>query len=174
MATRTILVRGDVMLEKKCRPVTEFNERLHTLLDDMHETLMQADGVGLSAPQVGILRRAVLVINDEDECLELINPEIISEEGEQTGLEGCLSVPGYYGEVTRPMKVKVRAQDRNGNFFEVEDEGLTARCFCHEIEHLDGHLFVEHTDRLYSLEELEKMQEEAEAAAEAENGGDDQ
>ncbi len=174
MATRTILVRGDEMLEKKCRPVTEFNERLHTLLDDMHETLMQADGVGLAAPQVGILRRAVLVINDEDECLELINPEIISEEGEQTGLEGCLSVPGYYGEVTRPMKVKVRAQDRNGNFFEVEDEGLTARCFCHEIEHLDGHLFVEHTDRLYSLEELEKMQEEAEAAAEAENGGDDQ
>ena len=170
MATRTILVRGDEMLEKKCRPVTEFNERLHTLLDDMHETLMQADGVGLAAPQVGILRRAVLVINDEDECLELINPEIISEEGEQTGLEGCLSVPGYYGEVTRPMKVKVRAQDRNGNFFEVEDEGLTARCFCHEIEHLDGHLFVEHTDRLYSLEELEKMQEEAEA----ENGGDDQ
>ena len=174
MATRTILVRGDEMLEKKCRPVTEFNERLHTLLDDMHETLMQADGVGLAAPQVGILRRAVLVINDEDECLELINPEIISEEGEQTGLEGCLSVPGYYGEVTRPMKVKVRAQDRNGNFFEVEDEGLTARCFCHEIEHLDGHLFVEHTDRLYSLEELEKMQEEADAAAEAENGGDDQ
>ena len=174
MATRTILVRGDEMLEKKCRPVTEFNERLHTLLDDMRETLMQADGVGLAAPQVGILRRAVLVINDEDECLELINPEIISEEGEQTGLEGCLSVPGYYGEVTRPMKVKVRAQDRNGNFFELEDEGLTARCFCHEIEHLDGHLFVEHTDRLYSLEELEKMQEEAEVAAEAENGGDGQ
>ena len=174
MATRTILVRGDEMLEKKCRPVTEFNERLHTLLDDMRETLMQADGVGLAAPQVGILRRAVLVINDEDECLELINPEIISEEGEQTGLEGCLSVPGYYGEVTRPMKVKVRAQDRNGSFFELEDEGLTARCFCHEIEHLDGHLFVEHTDRLYSLEELEKMQEEAEVAAEAENGGDGQ
>ncbi len=174
MATRTILVRGDEMLEKKCRPVTEFNERLHTLLDDMRETLMQADGVGLAAPQVGILRRAVLVINDEDECLELINPEIISEEGEQTGLEGCLSVPGYYGEVTRPMKVKVRAQDRNGNFFELEDEGLTARCFCHEIEHLDGHLFVEHTDRLYSLEELEKMQEEAKVAAEAENGGDGQ
>ena len=174
MATRTILVRGDEMLEKKCRPVTEFNERLHTLLDDMRETLMQADGVGLAAPQVGILRRAVLVINDEDECLELINPEIISEEGEQTGLEGCLSVPGYYGEVTRPMKVKVRAQDRNGSFFELEDEGLTARCFCHEIEHLDGHLFVEHTDRLYSLEEREKMQEEAEVAAEAENGGDGQ
>ena len=170
MATRTILVRGDEMMEKKCRPVTEFNERLHTLLDDMRETLMQADGVGLAAPQVGILRRAVLVINDEDECLELINPEIISEEGEQTGLEGCLSVPGYYGEVTRPMKVKVRAQDRNGNFFELEDEGLTARCFCHEIEHLDGHLFVEHTDHLLTEEELEEYIRQAEA----ENGDENE
>ncbi len=165
MALRKIVVQGDECLQKVCRPVTEFNARLHTLLDDMKETLIDSDGVGLAAPQVGILRRVCVVMNADDEIIELINPEIVSAEGEQTGLEGCLSVPGKFGIVTRPNVVRVRAQDRNGDFFEVEDEGLTARCFCHELEHLDGHLFVEHVDRLLTEEELEayiQQQEEME------------
>ena len=148
MALRKIVLQGDESLTKVCRPVTDFNSRLHTLLDDMKETLLDSGGVGLAAPQVGILRRVCVVQNEDDEVIELINPEIIYTEGEQTGLEGCLSVPGKYGIVTRPEVVRVRAQDRNGDFFEVEDSDLTARCFCHEIEHLDGHLFVEHTDHL--------------------------
>ena len=122
--------------------------------------LRDADGVGLAAPQVGILRQVVLVINEDDEIIELINPEIIRTSGEQFGLEGCLSVPGRYGFVKRPMVVRVRAQDRNGNTFEVEDEGLTARCFCHEIDHLSGHLFDELVDRTYTVEEIEQMEEE--------------
>ena len=157
MALRKIVLQGDECLNKVCRPVTEFNSRLHTLLDDMTETLLDSGGVGLAAPQVGILRRVCVVQNEDDEVIELINPEIIYTEGEQTGLEGCLSVPGKYGVVTRPEIVRVRAQDRDGDFFEVEDEELTARCFCHEIEHLDGHLFVEHTDHLMSGEELEEF-----------------
>ena len=158
MALRKIVLQGDESLTKVCRPVTDFNSRLHTLLD--------SGGVGLAAPQVGILRRVCVVQNEDDEVIELINPEIIYTEGEQTGLEGCLSVPGKYGIVTRPEVVRVRAQDRNGDFFEVEDSDLTARCFCHEIEHLDGHLFVEHTDHLMTEEELEEFirrQEEDEA-----------
>lgn len=114
---------------------------------------------GSAAPQVGVLRRVCVVLDEEDQLIELVNPEIIYTEGEQTGLEGCLSVPGKYGVVTRPEVVRVRAQDRDGQWFEVEDEGLTARCFCHEIEHLDGHLFVEHTDRLMEGEELQKWLE---------------
>ena len=156
MAIRKIVERGDPLLEKVCRPVTEFNARLHTLLDDMAETLDEAGGVGLAAPQVGILRRVCIVRDSEDELIELINPEIVSSEGEQTGLEGCLSIPGRYGVVTRPYKVRVRAQDRDGTFFEVEDEDITARCFCHEIEHLDGHLYTERCDHLLSEEELEQ------------------
>lgn len=166
MALRKIVLQGDESLTKVCRPVTDFNSRLHTLLDDMTETLLDSGGVGLAAPQVGILRRVCVVQNEDDEVIELINPEIIYTEGEQTGLEGCLSVPGKYGIVTRPEVVRVRAQDRNGDFFEVEDSDLTARCFCHEIEHLDGHLFVEHTDHLMTEEELEefiRQQEEDEA-----------
>lgn len=165
MALRKIVLQGEEILKKKCRPVTEFNDRLHTLLDDMTDTLIDSGGVGLAAPQVGVLRRVCVVMNEDEEILELVNPEIIYTEGEQTGLEGCLSVPGKYGEVTRPNFVRVRAQDRDGNWFEAEDEGLTARCFCHEIEHLDGHLFVEHTDHLLSDEELEeyiRRQEEEE------------
>ena len=162
MATRIILTQGDEMLTKKARPVTEFNAHLHTLLDDMTETLREANGLGLAAPQVGILRRAVLVINEQDEVIELINPVIVSSEGSQDGLEGCLSVPGYYGEVERPMKVRIRAQDRYGKEFEVEDEGITARCFCHELDHLEGHLFTELTEKLYSVEELEQMAAETE------------
>lgn len=156
MAIRKIVERGDPVLEKVCRPVTEFNARLHILLDDMAETLEQAGGVGLAAPQVGILRRVCIVEDSEGEIIELINPEIIGEEGEQTGLEGCLSIPGRYGIVTRPYKVRVRAQDRDGVFFEIEDEGLTARCFCHEISHLDGHLYTDFCDHLLTDEEVDQ------------------
>lgn len=165
MALRKIVLQGDECLTKVCRPVTDFNSRLHTLLDDMTDTLLDSGGVGLAAPQVGILRRVCVVLNEDDEVIELVNPEIIFTDGEQTGLEGCLSVPGKYGVVTRPEVVRVRAQDRNGKFFEVEDSDLTARCFCHEIEHLDGHLFIEHTDRLMTEEELQefiRQQEESE------------
>lgn len=165
MALRKIVEQGDDCLTKVCRPVTEFNRRLHVLLDDMAETLREANGAGLAAPQVGVLRRVCIVMDDDGEVIELINPIIVSEEGEQTGLEGCLSVPGKWGVVTRPNAVKVQAQDRNGVLFVREGEGLTARAFCHEIEHLDGHLFVEHVDRFLTEEELqayvEKEEEEA-------------
>ena len=125
----------------------------------MRQTLVQANGAGLAAPQVGVLRRAVLVDNGE-QILELINPEILEQSGEQYGLEGCLSVPGKYGYVRRPNFVKVRAQDRFGNWFEVEGEELTARAFCHEIEHLDGHLYTEKVDHFLTDEELEELAEE--------------
>ena len=160
MALRTILTEDYPELHKKCRPVDNFAARTHQLLDDMAETLKDAGGVGLAAPQVGILRRAAIVLETnvpegEDEyIIELINPEIISIEGEQTGPEGCLSVPGIFGLVTRPARVRVRAQDRNGEWFEVEGEELTARAFCHEIEHLDGHVFREKVIRYLSEEEL--------------------
>ena len=160
MALRNILTKEQPTLYKKCRPVTEFNPRLHQLLDDMRETLMNANGVGLAAPQVGVLRRAVLVIEtnvaegENEYVIELINPEILETSGEQDGAEGCLSVPGEYGLVKRPMNVKVRAQDRNGNWFEVEGTGLTARCFCHEIDHLDGIVFTSKAERMLTEEEL--------------------
>jgi peptide deformylase len=162
MALRKILIQGDPALNKVCHPVEKFDEKLHYLLDDMKETLLDANGVGLAAPQIGILRRVVVVVDADEQVLELVNPVIIHTEGEQTGLEGCLSVPGKYGVVTRPYKATVRAQDRNGNTFEVEGEEIVARCFCHELEHLDGHLYVEHTDRLYTPEELEAMEAEDE------------
>ena len=161
MAIRKIVTKEQPGLYKKCRPVTDFNERLHQLLDDMADTLEQANGVGLAAPQVGVLRRAVLVIEtnvneDEDEyIIELINPELIETSGEQTGAEGCLSVPGEYGIVTRPMYAKVRAQDRYG-------EGLTARCFCHEIDHLDGVVFTSKCERMLSEDEIRASESEEE------------
>ena len=161
MALRNILKEGDEALTKHCRPVTDFNERLHVLLDDMKETMSDADGVGLAAPQVGILRCAVIVLETnvgEDETpyvIELINPELIESDGEQEGPEGCLSVPGVYGWVRRPEHVRVRAQDRCGEYFEVEGYGLTARAFCHEIEHLEGHLFLERSEHIMTDEELE-------------------
>ena len=158
MALRKILTQGDPTLNKVCRPVERFDERLHILLDDMKETLAQANGAGLAAPQVGILRRVVVVVDDEGEMVELVNPVIVHAQGEQTGLEGCLSVPGQYGVVTRPYQATVRAQDRNGAVFEMDGEGIVARCFFHELEHLDGHLFVEHTDRLFTAEELDAME----------------
>ena len=125
MALRNIVKKGDEVLTKKCRVVTDFNPRLHKLLDDMKETLLASGGVGLAAPQVGVLRQAVLVIDTNREgepVIELINPEIIAREGEQEGPEGCLSIPNVWGIVKRPQKVRVRAQDRNGEFFEVEGE----------------------------------------------------
>lgn len=154
MALRRIVEQGDECLEKVCRPVKDFNRRLHILLDDMAETLREANGAGLAAPQVGVLRRVCIVMDENEEIIELINPVIVSQEGEQTGLEGCLSVPGKWGVVTRPDRVKVQAQDRNGVLFVREGQGLTARAFCHEIEHLDGHLFVEHVDHFLSEQEL--------------------
>ena len=166
MAIRTILTQGDPALSKVCHPVTKFDDRLGVLLDDLKETLDQANGVGLAAPQVGILSRAVIVVNEAGEMLELVNPEIIAQQGEQDGLEGCLSVPGMWGYVKRPQWVKVKAQDRNGAWFETEGTGLTARCFCHEISHLDGHLYTELADRLYTTEELDRMAEEQEDAGE--------
>ena len=160
MALRKILTQGDPALSNVCRPVEKFDQRLHTLLDDMKETLAQANGLGLAASQVGILRRVVVVVDSQGKMVELVNPVILRWEGEQTGLEGCLSVPGQYGMVTRPYKAVVQAQDRVGNRFEMEGEGVVARCFFHELEHLDGHLFVERTDRLYTTEELDAMEQE--------------
>lgn len=162
MALRKIMVEGESCLSKKCHPVTKFDKKLHDLLDDMAETMVDADGVGLAAPQVGILRRAVVVMDENEEILELVNPEVVYTEGEQVGLEGCLSIPGKYGIVTRPMVVRVRAQDRDGCWFEAEDEGLTARCFLHEIEHLDGHLFNEHVDHYLTEDEIREFYEKQE------------
>lgn len=159
MAIREIVTEEDEVLYKNSRPVVKFDQKLHMLIDDMIDTLVDSGGVGLAAVQIGILRQVVLVMNDDDEILELVNPEIIETSGSQTGWEGCLSVPGMYGRVTCPEYAKVRAQDRYGNFYEVEGTGLTARCFCHEINHLSGHLFKENVEgRLYSAEELDAME----------------
>ena len=161
MALRNIVTEGDPTLNKTSRPVVKFDNRLHVLLDDMAETLNTSNGVGLAAPQVGVLRRVVLVVEtnvpegEEEFIIELINPEIISAEGEQRGSEGCLSVPDQFGIVTRPEKVTVRAQDRYGNWFEREGEGLTARCFCHEIDHLNGILFTSLAERMLTEEEIQ-------------------
>lgn len=160
MALRNIVTVGDSVLSKTCRPVTKFDNRLGILIDDMIETLEEANGVGLAAPQVGVLRRVVIVDAGEDGILELVNPEIIEQSGEQTGLEGCLSVPGRYGIVTRPNVVKVRAQNRYGEWYEAEGEELIARCFCHELAHLDGQLYTEVADRMLTPEELEELMEE--------------
>lgn len=162
MALRNIVTVGDSVLTKISRPVVNFDKRLHMLLDDMTDTLVEAGGVGLAAPQVGILRRAVIVdTGDEyDGMIELINPEILETSGTQTGLEGCLSVPGEYGIVTRPDYVKVRAQDRYGEWFEAEGEGLIARCFCHEIAHLEGQLYTAVAERMLTKEELQELTEE--------------
>ena len=163
MALRNIVTVGDSVLTKVCRPVTKFDTRLSVLIDDMIETLEDANGVGLAAPQVGILRRVVIVDAGEDGFLELVNPEILEQSGEQTGLEGCLSIPGQYGIVTRPDVVKVRAQDRFGDWYEYEGAGLIARCICHELAHLDGHLYTEVAERMLSPEEVEELMEEEEA-----------
>ncbi len=154
MGLRRILTDKESALHKVCKPVINFDARLHRLLDDMRETLIDSGGVGLAAPQVGILRRVVLVDNGE-QILELVNPSLVATDGEQVGPEGCLSVPGKYGLVTRPYWAKVRAQDRDGNWIEVEGEELTARCFCHELDHLDGILYTQVMNRFLTDEELE-------------------
>ena len=166
MALRNVLTEENKALYKISRPVVKFDERLHVLLDDMAETLTHANGVGLAAPQVGVLRRAVIVLEtnvpegEEPKLIELINPEIVSAEGEQCGSEGCLSVPGEYGIVKRPEWVRVHAQDRYGNEFDVEGTGLTARCFCHEIDHLDGIVFTSKCERMLTEEELNPTEQE--------------
>ena len=154
MGLRKILTDKEPSLHKVCREVVNFDSKLHKLLEDMTETLIDSGGVGLAAPQVGILRRVVLVDTGE-EIVELINPELVETSGEQEGAEGCLSVPGKYGWVKRPYYATVRAQDRNGQWFEAEGEELIARCFCHELDHLDGILYTQIMDRFLTKEELE-------------------
>jgi len=181
MATRNILKDDDKGLMKESRVVTDFNKRLHILLDDMRETLIEANGLGLAAPQVGVLRRVALIVdtspeaesvsddNDEqievdisEQIIELINPEIKCVDGEQTGSEGCLSLPGVYGIVTRPETVVVSAQDREGNPFELEVSEMTARAVCHEVDHLNGVLFTSLAERLLTEEELAEMRAQSE------------
>jgi peptide deformylase len=156
MGLRKILTDKDPALHKVCKPVTAFDGKLHKLLDDMRETLIDSNGVGLAAPQVGILRRIFLVDVglDGNEIIEFINPEILETDGEQEGAEGCLSVPGKYGLVKRPYWVKVRAQDRYGDWFEAEGEELIGRCFCHENDHLDGIVYTQVMERFLTEEEL--------------------
>ena len=169
MAVRYILKNDDPALRKQSRAIKEFNKRLHVLLDDMRQTLTEANGLGLAAPQVGVLRRAALVVDSSatdgaegERIIELVNPEVITISGEQTGSEGCLSVPGVYGMVTRPRQVKIRAQDRNGHVFELCAEELTARAVCHEIDHLNGIVFTSLAQRFLTDEELEQMAAEKE------------
>ena len=142
MALRNIVKKGDDVLTKMCRPVEKFDEKLCTLLDDMYETMEDANGVGLAAPQVGLLRR-IVVIDVGEGRIELINPEIIKTSGEQDGAEGCLSFPGEFGMVKRPMKVRAKFQDRNGEWYEIEAEELLARCIMRETDHLNGQLYVD-------------------------------
>ena len=173
MAIRVIREIGDDILEKQCKAVPKMTLRTKILIGDMLETMYESNGVGLAAPQVGILRRVVLVIEtnvedeEDEEILELINPVIVSSEGEQTGEEGCLSVPGKFGIVTRPDRVKVRAFDENMNEFEMEGEGLLARAFCHELDHLDGKLYVELAeDGLHEVSYDEEDQDDAQGGEE--------
>ena len=191
MATRNILKDGDKGLTKRSRVVKDFNNRLHILLDDMRETLIEANGLGLAAPQVGVLRRVALIVDtgigaeeadsadmefsEEDriklfnrQIIELVNPEIIKQEGEQSGSEGCLSVPGIYGLVTRPEKVLLKAHDRYGKSFEMEVSEVTARAVCHEIDHLEGVIFTSLVERFLTEEELAEMAAQKEEQGEEE------
>ena len=155
MALRKIVYEGDEILRKKAKPVKEFNNKISMLIDDMFETMDAYEGVGLAAPQVGILRRIVvikIVTEEETKKYELINPEIIETEGEVDGDEGCLSIPGKSGRVVRPQRVKVKAFDRNGKEIVVEGTGLLARAFCHEIDHLDGILYIDNATDLVEVE----------------------
>ncbi len=158
MGLRRIITGKDSALRKRSREIANFDRRLHTLLDDLAETLENAKGAGLAAPQVGVLRRVCLI--NIDEPIELCNPRIVSYEGEQEGAEGCLSVPGKTGLVKRPEKVVVEAQDRNGKHFTIEGEGFLARAFCHEIDHLDGKLYTDIMERFMTLEELAELENE--------------
>ena len=157
MAIRQIVNEGDSVLTKKCREVTKFDGRLATLIDDMIETLHLANGAGLAAPQVGVLRRVVIVDVGEGP-IELVNPKIIAYSGEQETVEGCLSCPGEWGVTRRPSYVKVKAQDRNGNEFTVEGKELLAKAFCHEIDHLEGILYKQKAIRMLSPKEIEDFE----------------
>ena len=159
MAILNIVKEGDPTLRKICRPVTEITPRILTLLDDMRETLIEANGAGLAAPQVGILRR-IAIVDLGEEVVELINPVILETEGEQEEVEGCLSVPDVWGVTRRPARVKVKALNRAGEEFTVEGEGLNARCICHEIDHLDGHLFTDNVLHILTPEEVKEMMED--------------
>ena len=161
MGLRKIWTQEEATLHKMCRPVSSFDAKLHALLDDMADTLADANGVGLAAPQVGILRRIFIVDTGED-ILEFINPEILETEGEQDGMEGCLSVQGEFWLVKRPNRVKATAQDRDGNWYEIEAEGLIARCICHECDHLDGHLYTEIAYRKLTQEEIDAVRSQGE------------
>lgn len=162
MALRKIVTVGDPVLEKPCREVTKFDEKLSQLIDDMIETLHEANGAGLAAPQVGVLRR-VVIINTEGEDWELVNPELVEvSEEEEEDIEGCLSLPGKWGLVSRPVYAKVRAQDRFGDWYEYEGEDLTARCFQHELDHLDGHMYTEFAEKMLTQEEVEELMRERE------------
>ncbi len=158
MALREIVKKGDDVLVKKCREVVKFDDRLAMLIDDMIDTLRDSGGVGLAAPQVGMLRRVVVIeIDEEQGVIELVNPEIIETSGKQVGLEGCLSLPGQWGISSRPYRVTVKAQDRNGKEFTIKGEGLLARAFCHELDHLDGVLYDTRVERMLFPEEIEKL-----------------
>ena len=160
MAILNIITEEDPTLRKKSREVTEITPRIIALLDDMTETLHKAQGAGLAAVQVGVLRRIALVEYEEGNTIELINPEIIEVDGEQTGLEGCLSLPGKWGVVTRPETVTVRAMNRNGEIVTHTASGLGARAFCHEIEHMDGIIYTDRAERMLTPYEVEEMFEE--------------
>ena len=153
MAKRKIVQYGDETLRRICRPVDKITPAVLTLLDDMVETMRAADGVGLAAPQVGILRRIVVIETEPGEVIELINPKIIATAGEQEGSEGCLSLPGQFGIVRRPRHVTVRAMNRHGETFEMSGSDLLARAFCHELDHLDGKVFIDRADRMLEDDE---------------------
>lgn len=178
MALRNIVQDGDPILKKISRPVTKFDDRLAQLLNDMGETMLEANGLGLAGPQVGILRRIFVALDERDipedlpleefekletKVREFINPEILEQEGEIKAYEGCLSFPGEYGAIVRPSKVKVRAQDRNGEFFELEAEGMLARCICHETNHLDGITIADLAEYFYDPDVPHDLDEEERA-----------
>ena len=160
MAILNIVKEGDSVLRKTCRPVEAITPRILRLLDDMVETMRDADGCGLAAPQVGVLRRIAVVEVEDGEVFEFINPEIIEREGQQNEMEGCLSLPEQWGITDRPMKVTVRAMNRLGEMFTVSGEGLKARAFCHEIDHPDGILFKDNAIHMLTREEIEEMMED--------------
>lgn len=157
MAVRPIIYDPDPILYKKCHPVTKFDKKLGNILTDMTQTMMHANGVGLAGPQIGYMRRVCVVLDtlDNDKIIEMVNPEVVATEGEQTGSEGCLSFPNKFGMVTRPRIVTVRAQDRNGEWFTIQSHDLTARAFLHEIDHLDGHVFTEKVTEYINMDEEE-------------------
>ena len=157
MAVRPIIYDPDPILYKKCHPVTKFDKKLGNILTDMTQTMIHANGVGLAGPQIGYMRRVCVVLDtlDNDKIIEMVNPEVVATEGEQTGSEGCLRFPNKFGMVTRPRIVTVRAQDRNGEWFTVQSHDLTARAFLHEIDHLDGHVFTEKVTEYINMDEEE-------------------